>query len=242
MCLASAQSDALSTELCICNLAGLLRVAGSARIVWQPLLSVERGAPLPPLLSAAPSPIDCCIVGSDATWGLAELFSFRCSCTIDVPPEKAFALLCSTARRKEWDLQFREWRPVRELDENNALLRAHRIDSASVMCSRSRAHHVSLALPRSARSSSSSSSTTTTTTTTITPHHPTTTTHPPRHIVFEPLHDDKPHDYVLVNSWRQEVDGSYVLASRSVQLDSVPEQPEYHRGTVLPSGWFTYRT
>ena len=46
------------------------------------------------------------------------------------------------------------------------------------------------------------------------------------------------HDYVLLNSWRQEADGSYVLASRSVKLDEVPEKPEFHRGTVLPSGWF----
>ena len=45
---------------------------------------------------------------------------------------------------------------------------------------------------------------------------------------------------MLLQSWRREADGSYVLASRSVELDDVPEQQEYHRGTVLPSGWFLH--
>ena len=45
---------------------------------------------------------------------------------------------------------------------------------------------------------------------------------------------------MLLQSWRREADGSYVLASRSVELDDVPEQQEYHRGMVLPSGWFLH--
>ena len=33
----------------------------------------------------------------------------------------------------------------------------------------------------------------------------------------------KPHDYSLLQSWRREGEGCYIIASRSVTLDEVPE-------------------
>ena len=63
------------------------------------------------------------------------------------------------------------------------------------------------------------------------------------HVVFEPLSAGrggavtKPHDYSLLQSWRREGEACYIIASRSVQLDEVPERAEYERGAVLPSGW-----
>ena len=63
------------------------------------------------------------------------------------------------------------------------------------------------------------------------------------HVVFEPLSVGrggavtKPHDYSLLQSWRREGEGCYIIASRSVQLDEVPERVDYERGAILPSGW-----
>ena len=39
----------------------------------------------------------------------------------------------------------------------------------------------------------------------------------------------KPHDYSLLQSWRREGEACYIIASRSVQLDEVPERVEYER-------------
>ena len=190
-------TEVLSHELCICNLAGLLRVAQSTRLEWNPVARLTKGEPVPRLPGEKPdkaalTPFDAECSINAATWGLADLVSFKMSCRLPVPPQRVFELLSNAGRRSEWDLQFRWGELVRRLDvegcgeqAGNALL----------------------------------------------------------HVVFEPLSVGrggavtKPHDYSLLQSWRREGEGCYIIASRSVQLDEVPEREEYERGAILPSGW-----
>lgn len=47
----------------------------------------------------------------------------------------------------------------------------------------------------------------------------------------------RPHDYSLLQSWRREADGSYVIASRSVVTPELPPVRGCTRGAVLPSGF-----
>lgn len=46
-----------------------------------------------------------------------------------------------------------------------------------------------------------------------------------------------PHDYALLQSWRQNDDGSYIVASRSIVTDEMPKVKGVARGAVLPSGF-----
>ncbi len=47
----------------------------------------------------------------------------------------------------------------------------------------------------------------------------------------------RPHDYTLLQSWRVQDDGSYVIASRSVVTPELPPVRGCTRGAVLPSGF-----
>ena len=85
-------TEVLSHELCICNLAGLLRVAQSTRLEWNPVARLTKGEPVPRLPGEKPdkaalTPFDAECSINEATWGLADLVSFKMSCRLPVPPQ-----------------------------------------------------------------------------------------------------------------------------------------------------------
>jgi len=47
----------------------------------------------------------------------------------------------------------------------------------------------------------------------------------------------KPHDYTMLQSWRRNDDGSYIIASRSIVTEEMPPVRGVRRGAVLPSGF-----